>query len=187
MKKAIVLFVLVIISTGCWPFTSKPKIQVKNEMVYHSGLDYDVKVTQLKLLLKHKFIIQLKSIDNIDLNQVDYDIKIPNYDKDFNGTFELEDNIILNPNWDYKEFEFRTEEFGLGSFCEQMNAMFDSEDDVFSMSMNLTFHTTEGKTYEVNDIVVKVKDHDLWDKIRNFVVKYGCDPSKIITKIKELF
>lgn len=184
MKKAIIVLVLIILATGCCPpFCSKPKIEIKSDMVYQNG--FDIRWTKFKL--SHKFLLQLKSTKNLDLNQVDYDIKIPNYKETFNGTFELEDNIILNPNWHFKEFEFKTEDFGLRNFCDQMNAMFDTGDDVFSMSINLTFHTTEGETYEVNDLIVKVKDHDLWDKIRNFIVKYGCDPSKIIDLFKGLF
>ena len=161
------LFVIMIIMVSACSTLQLPVIEVKNNVVLQDG--FSLGTTSFR----HDFVIYLKSSKALKITNIDYSLKIPNYQQ-LNGTFKIEKNISLNPEWEYIEVKLRSEETSYLNFCEQMNAMFRSKNADFSMKMNLIFETENGKKMNFKDLEVRIKNSGFWDKLRNIVVEKGC-------------
>lgn len=165
MKK-VLLFLVLIAVTACSSI-DEPDIVIKNNMILHDG--FELKIPNFR----HDFLVEVKAKADYDISRITYKLMIPNY-KDLWGTYIPEKRIILREKQDFTELRFLSDETSYFELCEQMNAMFKSKDDVFSMKMDLEFITSKNEKIFLKNVEVKIKSSTLWDNLRNFVIENGC-------------
>lgn len=179
MKKYLI-FVVVALLVACSSIKqSEPIISIKNDIVLHNG--FDLSLTSFQ----HEFMINIKSGKDLRINRIDFNLKIPNYNEMW-GTYIPKSVITLRPNQDYQTISFLSEDISYLNFCEQMNSMFKSKNDVFSMQIDLILFSDDGEKIQIEDLEVKINNSTLWDNIRNFVVEKGCGATALFN-IKDLF
>lgn len=165
MKNLILILALVAIS-ACSSL-KKPEIEVKNNLIYHDG--FELAYTNFK----HKFTLDVKPEKDYIISRINYKFNIPNH-KGIWGTYIPQKILFIRQNQVFHQIQILSEETSYFDLCEQMNAIFKTNDPNLSMKLDLEFITSENKTIIINNIDLSVKNTNLWDSIRNFLVENGC-------------
>jgi hypothetical protein len=161
---------------------SKPPIEIKNNIILQDGFS----LGSFASSIHYKFQIEMKSEKDFAIKQIDYDLRIPSYNKLIQGTMITDMPITLNSNFGYKTFSFKSESFSYSELCNQLEAMFKITEDVFSLRMDLTLYTSDNQKIVIKDVEFKFNNSTIWAKIRNLIAEKGCNVMNIITNIKDL-
>lgn len=130
----------------------------------------------------HKFYFKIKAIQSLTVNKITYKVKIPNYQEIFQGTFYEFQQITIDKDFDLQDINGLTERFSSDKFCEQIQAINESDDGLTNMRIDLKFYTKEKGEILIKDVILDIRKDSLWVKIFNFLQGKTCDVRMIIKK-----
>lgn len=172
--------ILIFLLVSCSSITT-PSIDVKNNVVLQDGFSFGVSS------LRQKYILFMKSDYNLNIRQIDYDLKLPNYSKPIQGTFFSDTQVTIKSNQGYREFMLKSEEISYFDICNQLTAMFKNRNDINYLKMDITFYTTSNKKIIARDVEIKFRNASLWDQVRNYIAEKGCNIIELALKLKNIF
>jgi hypothetical protein len=157
-----------------------PVLIIKENTVLHNG--FETNMTSLSTDLNHKFFFKVKANETVTITKITYKVKIPNYKEIFQGTFYEFQQITIDKDFDLQDINGLTERFSSDKFCEQIQAINESDDGLTNMRIDLKFYTKEKGEILIKDVILDIRKDSLWVKIFNFLQGKTCDVRMIIKK-----
>jgi len=180
MKKLyfiIILFSFFILLNSCKTADSGNKkdeesvIKIKNNIVLHQGLSPSTWL----VTVYHKLYFEISSEKELEIVSINYKIINPKGVKILQETFKPEKPIHLIKGWDFQSVKIETENYGIGDICDQFLAMADDKGKLFPNTVEMSFKTTKGEQYKVDNLILKLQKDGWFIKVWHWVHETGCE------------